>query len=142
MLTASDLMTIQPLVTTPTASLGEVMRYMQADAIRHMPVVDESYNLVGIITDRDVRLAMNSERLQSPDMNQQILMETPAADIMTTAVMTVDPSTPAFEVAESLSTFKFDAMPVVDNKQLVGIVTTTDILDRFAQMERSKVVAA
>ena len=138
MVTAQDLMTTQPFVTTPAATLGEALRYMQADAIRHMPVVDAAQQLVGIITDRDIRLAMNSERLQAPVLNAQILNETTVADCMTSSVITVAPDTPAYEVAESLSTFKFDCMPVVDNDQLVGIVTTTDILNRYAALERGK----
>lgn len=138
MLTAQDLMTTRPLVTNQDASIGEVLRYMQADGIRHMPVLDAEEKLVGIITDRDIRLAMNSERLNAPEQNAQILAETLVTDCMTSTVFTVDVQTPAYEIAEMFSTYKFGALPVVDGNFLVGIVTITDILDEFAKQERGK----
>ena len=138
MITAQDLMTTQPFVTTPDATIGEALRYMQADAIRHIPVVNMEQKLVGIITDRDIRLAMNSEHLQAPSLNAQILSETIVADCMTTSVMTVAPDTPAYQVSESLSAFKFDCLPVVDDQKLVGIVTVTDILEHYSALTRSK----
>jgi CBS domain-containing protein len=51
---------------------------------------------------------------------------------MTANPITVEPSTPAYRAAEMLSAYKFGALPVVEQGMLVGIITVTDFLERFA----------
>jgi CBS domain-containing protein len=51
---------------------------------------------------------------------------------MTPNPITVTSDTPAYRAAEMLSTYKFGALPVVDNEVLVGIITVTDFLDYVA----------
>ena len=46
--------------------------------------------------------------------------------------MTVSPHTSAYQAANMLSIYKFGALPVVDNGELVGIITVTDFLNYFA----------
>ncbi len=59
MLTVKDLMSKNPITVTPNTLLREVIATMKANNIRHLPVLDQN-RLVGMVTDRDVRLAMNS----------------------------------------------------------------------------------
>jgi CBS domain-containing protein len=55
---------------------------------------------------------------------------------MTSDPVTVTPQMPAYRAAEILATYKFGALPVVEGDQLVGIITVTDILQRFVSDQR------
>jgi len=133
MLLVNDLMTAVPDTVTPDASLRTVIGIMKSGGYRQIPVLDEG-KLVGIITDRDVRLAMQSpftEQGHSPE--EQTLSHVTARSCMTPHPITVSPDTPAYKAAEMLSMYKIGALPVVENDTLVGIITVTDFLDYFSQ---------
>jgi len=132
MLTVNDLMTIIPNTVTPQTTLRQVIDVMKTQACRQLPVL-ENGRLVGIITDRDVRLVMNSPLvLHGRWQDEEILDHVTAASCMTPDPMTVTPETPAYQAANMLSIYKFGALPVVNNGALVGIITVTDFLNYFA----------
>ncbi|MBK6326153.1 MAG: CBS domain-containing protein [Chloroflexi bacterium] len=132
MLKVNDLMTVVPDVISPDTPLRDIIGMMKTEGYRHLPVVVDN-KLVGIITDRDVRLVMNSpmvlhERRQDEDLLDKVTAES----CMTPNPVTVSPETPAYRAAEILSMYKFGALPVVDGENLVGIITVSDFLDYFA----------
>lgn len=131
MLTVNDLMTVNPTVVTPDSSLRQVIGLMKREGCRQLPVV-ESGRLVGIITDRDVRLIVNSPVVHHERKeDEKLLNEVTAESCMTPNPITITPDTPAYRAAEMLSIYKFGALPVVEGGGLVGIVTVTDFLDYF-----------
>jgi len=143
MLRVSDLMTLEPDTISPETSLLEVVDRLKADGCRQLPVLDEDGHLVGIITDRDIRLAMNSPLvLHESSQDLALLSATTVGSVMTPRPVTVAPNTPAAQAAKILSTYKFGALPVMDGDVLVGIVTVTDFLDYLAESLRSVDVAA
>jgi acetoin utilization protein AcuB len=100
-----------------------------------LPVLNDG-KLVGIITDRDVRLVMNSPLvLHGRWQDEEILDQMTAESCMTPDPMTVPPEMPAHQAANILSIYKFGALPVVDNDTLVGIITVTDFLNYFAMQQ-------
>jgi acetoin utilization protein AcuB len=110
-----------------------VINKMKIEGCRQLPVVDATGNLVGIITDRDVRLAMNSPIvLHGRWQDEELLSKATASSCMTPGPVTVTSEAPAYRAAEMLSAYKFGALPVVDKGEVVGIITVTDFLDRFA----------
>jgi len=132
MLTVNDLMTIIPNTVTPQTSLRHVIELMKTQYCRQLPVLDNG-KLVGIITDRDVRLVMNSPLvLHGRWQDEEILDNITAENCMMPDPMTIGPDTPAYQAANMLSIYKFGALPVVDNGVLVGIITVTDFLNYFA----------
>ncbi len=132
MLTVNDLMTVIPNTVTPQTTLRQVIELMKIQACRQLPVMNNG-KLVGIITDRDVRLVMNSPLvLHGRWQDEEILDTVTAENCMTPDPMTVAPETPAYHAANILSIYKFGALPVVDNGALVGIITVTDFLNYFA----------
>jgi acetoin utilization protein AcuB len=142
MLTVSDLMTVDPDTIRQDMPLGEVINIMKVDGCRQLPVVDATGRLVGIITDRDVRLAMNSPIVLHGRWQDEKLLDTATASTcMTPDPVTVSPDTPAYRAAEMLSAYKFGALPVVRIGELVGIITVTDFLDRFAAQQPATFVA-
>ena len=132
MLTVNDLMTEIPNTVTPQTTIRQVIALMKSQACRQLPVLLNG-KLVGIVTDRDVRLAMNSPLiLHGRWQDDEILDNITAETCMTPDPMTVSPDTPAYQAANMLSIYKFGALPVVDKGVLVGIITATDFLDYFA----------
>jgi len=135
MLTVNDLMTIIPNTVTPQSTLRQVVEVMKTQACRQLPVL-ENGKLVGIITDRDVRLVMNSPLiLHGRWQDEEILDSITAENCMTPDPIVVFPDTPAYQAAAMLSSYKFGALPVVDNGTLVGIITVTDFLNYFAMQQ-------
>lgn len=132
MLTTNDLMTVDPQTAVATTSLRRMIEIMKQEGCRQLPVLDNG-QLIGIVTDRDVRLAMNSPIvLHNRWQDEELLDTVTAEEIMTPNPITVTSDTPAYRVAEMLSTYKFGALPVVDDRVLVGIITVTDFLDYVA----------
>ena len=132
MLTVNDMMTVVPDTIGPTTPLREIIGMMKSEGYRHLPIVDNG-ELVGIITDRDIRLVMNSPMVLHERRQDEELIDTVTAEAcMTANPVTVSSDTPAYRAAEMLSIYKFGALPVVDEGKLIGIITVTDFLDFFA----------
>jgi acetoin utilization protein AcuB len=113
----SDLITINP-----EASLNKAYKVMMQNKIRHLPVL-ENGKLIGIITDRDLRLA--TSKLAEHPFDPQV----PVKDVMTTSVFTVHPSDPIGMAIRIMRESKIGSLPVVENNKLVGILTGIDVLD-------------
>jgi acetoin utilization protein AcuB len=132
MLTVNDLMTSIPFTVSSDTPVRHVIELMKTEGCRQLPVLEEG-NLVGIVTDRDIRLAMNSPiMLHGQWQDEELLDRVTARDCMTANPMIVEPDMPAYQAARMLSIYKFGALPVVDHGVLVGIITVTDFLDNFA----------
>lgn len=139
MLTVNDLMTAIPNTVTPHSTLRQVIELMKSQGCRQLPVLTNG-KLVGIITDRDVRLVMNSPLvLHGRWQDDEILDNITAESCMTPDPMTISPEMPAYQAANMLSIYKFGALPVVDHGELVGIITVTDFLNYFA-LQRPELV--
>ena len=135
MLTVNDLMTVIPNTVTPSSTLRQVIELMKTQACRQLPVLVGG-KLVGIITDRDVRLVMNSPLiLHGRWQDEEILDTVTAEDCMTPDPLTITPQMPAYQAANVLSIYKFGALPVVDEGVLVGIITVTDFLNYLANQQ-------
>src|SRR5690606_15992508 len=92
---------------------------MKMAAIRHLPVVDANGKLVGIISARDVLLALGISSDRTVHLR----------DIMTREVEMVHQNDDAAEALGIMLDKKISALPVVGSKgQLVGVVTETDFL--------------
>lgn len=122
-----------PEVVSPDAPLHGVVLRMNRAGYRHLPVV-ENGRLVGIITDRDVRLAVNSPFIEEDaDLSREDVLDgVRVFDCMTPDPQCVTSDTPAHEAADLLCLNKFGAMPVVDDGKLVGMISTVDFLKHYA----------
>ena len=133
MLRVKDLMSTALEVVSPDDHLHEALTKMNRAGYRHMPVVANDI-LVGIITDRDVRLAVNSPFVgaESDLTREAVLDGVQIDDCMTRDPQCVSSSTPLHEVADLLTLNKFGAMPVVDEGELVGMISYIDFLKHYA----------
>jgi len=134
MITVNDLMTLIPSTITPDTPLRHIIGIMKSQGCRQLPVLDNG-RLVGIISDRDVRLVMNSPIvLHGRWQDEELLDKATAESCMTPNPVTVTPDTPAAKAAEMLALYKFGALPVVEGNTLVGIVTVTDFLEFVVEL--------
>ncbi len=125
-----DVMTREPLTVTATETIGEADDLMSQNKIRQLPVV-KGKELVGIITDRDIRSFLSGSLLASPEERERAV-KTRIREIMTSEPITVEPDDELEEVVELLIEEKVGGIPVVDETEgLVGIVTYVDVLRCF-----------
>ena len=102
--------------------------------LRHLPVLREK-KLVGVVTERDVKQFSPSVLSGiSPDIYNQLMETTPISRVMTRDPATVNPDQSMFEAVKVLTTRRIGCLPVVENGELKGILTTTDMLRLLARM--------
>jgi len=132
-LRVKDLMSSELDVVSPDAHLHEVLTKMNRAGYRHLPVVANDM-LVGIITDRDIRLAVNSPFVdEEADLTREAILDgVRVEDCMSPDPQCVSSHTPLHEVADLLSLNKFGAMPVMDDGKLVGMISYIDFLKHYA----------
>lgn len=125
----ADFMSSDPMTTTPEANLQTAMQTMLGVG-RRLPVVDEAGKLVGMVTDRDLRLAVNSPLvMQERWQNEMLLQQTTVEAVMSSPVVTVNANAGLKTAAELLIEHKISGLAVVDEaEKLVGIITITDML--------------
>jgi acetoin utilization protein AcuB len=125
-----DVMTKDPLIVTPSETVAQADELMAVNKIRQLPVV-KAGELVGIITDRDIRSFLSGSLLSSPEAREKAL-RTPIAEVMTTDPLTLSPDDNLQDAVELLINEKIGGIPVVDEAEgLVGIVTYVDVLRCF-----------
>ncbi|MGD9948068.1 MAG: CBS domain-containing protein [Desulfobulbus sp.] len=112
----------------------EVEQMMRQHRIRRVPVVDDG-KLMGIISREDLLRAMPSTF--DPTIGLEQLEQAgriTAATIMTSSPITVEPSTPLEQAALLMRNHKFGSLLVVQDGELVGIITETNIFDAFLEI--------
>ena len=125
-----DIMTKDPLTVMPTETIGQADELMNTNKIRQLPVV-QGKDLVGIVTDRDIRTFLSGSLFESVEVRENAL-NTKVREIMTTEPMTVSADDDLQEAVEIMIDEKIGGIPVVDEAEgLVGIVTYVDVLRCF-----------
>jgi acetoin utilization protein AcuB len=131
-----DVMTRGPVSVRSTAPLHEAIGVLQTLGVRHLPVVDRHGELVGILTDRDLR------KCAFPDMWPQLpfvdiadRLDQSVSQFMSKTVWTVGPEASLEEVINLIISKQIGAVPVVDTDgALVGIVSYVDMLRELAPL--------
>ena len=131
-----DLMTAQPITVDPDTPMLQARQRMAEERIRHLVVVDDA-RVVGIVTDRDIRLNLPSPAtsLSVWELNY-LLSRLTVGGVMSAAVIVVDPDRPIAEAARLMLDHKIGALPVVDEGRLIGIITESDFVRAMAGMAR------
>jgi acetoin utilization protein AcuB len=124
-------MTPNPITVPPGTPIFEARRLMYERRIRHLLVADGA-DLVGILTDRDLRLNLPSPAtgLSVWEINY-ILMKLTVGEVMTKLVRTTGPDRNIEAAAQQMLEHRVGALPVLDEGKLVGILTETDLLRAF-----------
>lgn len=119
-------MTPKLITVAPRDSLAKAKALMDSGNFRHLLVLEDG-RLIGILSDRDMRL--HSGYLDSTRVDA----------VMTSDPVTITPTTTVEEAARLMLRLKISAVPVVDfDGKPVGILSTSDILRAFLDVERSE----
>jgi len=130
----SELMTKELITVNPADKLISVRKIFDENRIHHIPVV-RFRKIVGIISKSDLLYFMKGlGNVNNPiDLNQGRLLITKAQDIMTTGLAKLAPTDRINVALEIFRENILHAIPVVKNDELVGILTTHDIITALAE---------
>jgi acetoin utilization protein AcuB len=128
-----DLMTTSPITVGPETPVLDARQLMIDKRFRHVLIADGP-KLLGIVTDRDIRLNLPSPAtsLSVWEINY-LLARLTVASVMTKSLVTVSPRQDTRAAALLMLDHKIGALPVVDGGQLVGIITETDLLRAYVK---------
>ena len=129
-----DLMSPRVVTIDASESCHTAVERMARSKIRHLPVTDASGRLVGVVTDRDLRL-----HLFAPEVFSQVgrvpvehhLRAIPVEQIMSAPAVTVAPDDDLAVAARTMREERIGSLPVVEGDRVVGINTETDLLRRI-----------
>jgi len=129
MLLVKDLMTRDVFSLKKDDNLAAARDLMKLARIRHIPIVDEKDNFIGLITHRDI-LSATISRLAGidPRTQEELDASIPICEIMRTDVTTTTPDTKLKDAASILLKHKYGCLPVVEGQKLIGILTEADFL--------------
>lgn len=126
--TVEEVMTPDPLTLLPTARVGEAYGMMVERGFRHVPVV-EAELLLGVISMTDIgRLGASVPEL----------LAKPLHEVMSKNLITVKRTESIAAAATLMASKKINCLLVVEHRQLIGIVTTYDLLDALARRVRAE----
>jgi acetoin utilization protein AcuB len=126
-----EIMKTDLVTLPPSATIKEALALLQKHRIRHIPIIEEDFSVVGIVSDRDVRDASPSifdEEDNSHEMDYEL------RSIMSSPVITIHPLDFVEEIARIFYDEEFAALPVVRDNKLIGIVTEKDMLYTLIQL--------
>lgn len=131
----SDIMTEKPATVRLDSSLRNALELMEKVGCHHLPVLNTENHLIGIISDRDCRTALNSpyilrERWQDEELVDHLRVRV----MMTPAPIVVAPDAKAENAAQLMLENRISCLPVMRDETLVGIVTRSDILIAFMNL--------
>lgn len=126
----STIMTTQLVVLNTTDSLEKAERLFKKHKIRHIPVIESQHRIVGMLSLTDLlRISFADGAYEDEEDIETVVYEMfSLPQVMAKNIKTVAPDTTIKEVAELLAKEEFHALPIVDEGDLVGIVTTTDLI--------------
>lgn len=120
----STLMTTELVKIMTSTPLGEAKELLETHGIHHLPVVDPTGNLVGILSQSDFLKTLDHDATA-----------TTAGELMTTHLAKLEPSDDVRTAANVFALNTFHALPVVEGTKLVGILTTLDLI-QFMDQEK------
>ena len=138
----AHIMTRNPATVTPRNAIRTAINLMREGGYRRLPVIDRG-RLVGIITDRDLRRAANSPFVVREQWYDNFILDhIEVGSCMTPNPLTIGSNASIAEAARLMRNHKIGGLPVVDEGQLVGIVTETDLLDFLIEMLTTELAPA
>jgi CBS domain-containing protein len=126
----SEIMTRDVVSLYPSQSFGEAVGLMANRPFRHVLVIHPNGRLAGVVSDRDLLRVMGA----TTDWKEKRI-----SDVMTRDVFNVTPQTLLSVAVREILARRINCLPVLydENKQVCGIVTSTDLLIAFEKLQAS-----
>ncbi len=117
----ADVMTRNPVVAKPEMNLLDCAKQMVKGKVGSLLLVNEK-KLVGILSEKDILWALTKR-------SQDQLVKIKAIDISPRKLATIRPSATLKDAMQKMNKYKFEKLPVIKAGELVGLITTRDILN-------------
>ena len=125
----ADWMTEGVLAVETFDSIAIARQVMAKHRVNQLPVLDNDH-LVGIVTDRDIRDAYpTSMMINRTEAIDEFAEKITVEEVMTHDIFVVQPETPLAKAVGLLRKHRIGSLPVVKSRELVGIITRSDVLD-------------
>ncbi len=133
-------MTRHPVTIREDGSVDEALHVIREAKVRRLPVVNNAGKMVGIVSDGDL---LHAEPSPATSLSvyelHYLLSKLTLSRLMSSPVITVHPNTPLEEAARIMADNKIGGLPVVEDNQLVGIITKTDIFKILLELLGARV---
>ena len=126
----------------PDTPLEEAFALMQRENVRHLLVIRGGEDLLGVVTDRDLRRPSNDGNVMSVSELYRMGEDLTVADVMTEDPTTVGPHDLTAHAAKLMVDNKFNCLPVMRGSRVVGIITSSDLLAALVHEVDPEFVAA
>ena len=129
-----DIISDNVITLTAKDDVKKAFEVMKTNNIRHIPVL-EGNELIGIVTNTDLRQVLIPSKTEGSENVYYFTSKfSTVEEIMTKNPVIVSPQADVEEAAALLQHYKIGGLPVVDGKDLVGMITETDILCVFVEI--------
>jgi len=121
-ITVKDIMTKSVISVDSSISVNEAAKMMEDSKVGAV-IVMENNTPIGIITDRDFAVKIVAHAYQ---------ITTPVKQIMSSPLIATSPDETVLMAADLMQTRHIRKLPVIENDQIVGIITSSDLINQFA----------
>lgn len=113
----------------PDTNLQKAKEIIDEKQINHLLVVDKNGDLIGIVSDRDVKQssASSATTLSVHELNY-LLTQLTVEPIMAKKIISISPGTTIERAALIMQKNRINALPVIEDEKLVGIITSSDVM--------------
>jgi CBS domain-containing protein len=133
-----DAMTTHVTTLRADDMLLDAMRIFARAAFRHLPILNAKH-LVGMVRESDLKhYTASIPSGISPEERNRLMETTPLSQIMTRDLITIEPSKTIYEAAQMLYDRRLECLPVVEDGEFKGIITTTEMLNLLLQLLKEK----
>jgi acetoin utilization protein AcuB len=137
----SELMSRNVVTIEPSDTCRDAVARMHGARVRHLPVVNTKGELVGILTDRDLRHHLFDARVLKEVGSTAVdtlLQAVRVKDVMSSPVVSVRAGDELVEAARLMLEDKVGSLPVLDGGRVVGIITEIDLLREICRADQSR----
>lgn len=124
-------MTKDVIALSPSNTIYSAVVIMKEKKIRHIPIVDKNYHLIGLVSDRDIKDASPSIFRTNESTKE---LQKPLSSIMKTEIISGHPLDFVEEVGAIFCENKINCLPIVKEKKLVGILTSSNLLESYVEL--------
>jgi len=117
-----DIMTKNVITVDASTTVSQAAKMMEDTGVGAI-IVSENNTPIGIITDRDFAIKIVAHAYP---------ITIPVKQVMSHPLYSITPGESVWMIADLMSTYGIRKLPVIDDDKVVGIVTATDIVNRFA----------
>ncbi len=126
-----DLMAQPVIFVSDQATVGEALELIRKNDVRHLPVVNKRFNLLGITAENDLLRIFPRCKDEKRSFEYNLISRTPVTKVMIPNPFFVNPTSTIEEAALIMKEHKIGCLPVVEDAKLVGLISRTDVIEAF-----------